>query len=77
MSDWGLGHADSAKKEFGEALSINPKHLDAMLKAAEIALKEGDVDRLNALKASIEPLDSDASEALSKKIASLKPPAAN
>jgi len=77
VSDWGLGNADSAKKEFGEALSINPKHLDAMLKAAEIALKEGDVDRLNALKASIEPLDSDASEALTKKIASLKPPAAN
>jgi len=72
MSDWGMGNTDTAKKEFEKALSLNPKHLDALLKQSEIALDEGDIESLNQIKTSIEPLDSDASEALAKKIAALK-----
>ena len=72
VSDWGLSNSDMAKTEFEKALSINPKHLDVFLKQSEIALKEGNIERLNQLKASIEPLDSYASEELGKKIAALK-----
>ena len=72
VSDWGLSNSDMAKTEFEKALSINPKHLDVFLKQSEIALKEGNMERLNQLKASIEPLDSYASEELGKKIAALK-----
>lgn len=72
VSDWGLSNSDMAKTEFEKALSINPKHLDVFLKQSEIALKEGNIERLDQLKASIEPLDSYASEELGKKIATLK-----
>ena len=63
---------ETCETEFEKALSINPKHLDVFLKQSEIALKEGNMERLNQLKASIEPLDSYASEELGKKIAALK-----
>lgn len=72
VSDLGLSNSDMAKTEFEKALSINPKNLDVFLKQSEIALKEGDIERLNQLKASIERLDSYASEELGKKIATLK-----
>lgn len=72
VSDWGLNNSDMAKTEFEKALSINPKHLDVFLKQSEIALKEEDIERLNQLKAAIEPLDSYASEELGKKIAAIK-----
>lgn len=72
VSDWGLNNPAKAKTEFEKALSINPKHLDVFLKQSEIALKEVDIERLNQLKASIEKLDSYASEELGKKIAAVK-----
>ena len=72
VSDWGLDNSDSAKTEFKKALSINPKHLDVFLKQSEIALKEGDIERLNQLKSSIEALDSYVAEELGKKIDMLK-----
>jgi tetratricopeptide (TPR) repeat protein len=72
VSDWGLGNTDTAKAGFEKALSINPKHLDVFLKQAEMALKEGNIERLNQLKTSIEKLDSYASEELEKKISALK-----
>lgn len=72
VSDLGLSNSDMAKTEFDKALSLNPKHLDVFLKQSEIALKEGDIERLNQLKVSIETLDSYASEELGKKIAALK-----
>ena len=72
VSDWGLGNGDSAKTEFEKALSINPKHLDVFLKQSEIALKEGNIERLNQLKSSIDPLDSYVAEELGKKIAKVK-----
>ena len=42
------------------------------MKAAEIALSEKDIARLDQLKASIEPLDHYASDELSLKISALK-----
>ena len=72
VSDWGLNNSDIAKTELQKALSINPKHLDVFLKQSEIALKEGDIESLNQLKASIENLDSYVAEELGKKITILK-----
>lgn len=72
VADWGLSDTALAKTQFAKALSFNPKDLDVLIKQSEIALKEVDFDSLNKLKASIESLDSYASEELGKKIDSLK-----
>ena len=72
VSELGLNNISQAKIDFAKALSLNPRHLDVLMKAAEIALSEKDIARLDQLKASIEPLDHYASDELSLKISALK-----
>ncbi len=72
VSELGLNNINAAKIDFTKALSLNPRHLDVLMKVAEIALNEKDIARLDQLKVSIEPLDHYASDELSLKISALK-----
>ncbi len=72
VSALGLNQLMEAKTDFAKALNLNPRHLDVLMKTAEIAFKEKDIARLDQLKASIEPLDHYASDELSLKISALK-----
>jgi serine protease Do len=72
VSEYGVGNKAAAKVDLDKTLIENPKHLDAFKLQSEIALKEGDFERLNKLKASIEELDSYSSEELAIRIKALK-----
>lgn len=72
VSEYGSGNEAGAKVDLDKALTYNPKHLDTFKLQSEMALKDKDFDRLNKLKASIEALDSYASEELALKINTLK-----
>lgn len=72
VADLELNQLSNAKAELDKAIRLNPKNLDALIKQSQIALKEADFEQLNRLNTSIEALDNDASQELSKKISLLK-----
>lgn len=72
VADYELNQLAKAKAEFGKALSLNPKNLDALIKQSQIALKEADFEQLDKLNSSIQAIDNEASQELAKKITLLK-----
>lgn len=72
VADLKLNNVSSAKVAFDQALTLNSRHLDVLMRQSDMALSEANFDRLIQLVTSIKAFDSYAAEELSLKISALK-----